>query len=117
LVSHLPGDGLLERETIFFHEEISLQSYLWLGGQNLLGLGPETNGLLARYHAGNETVTVLLVQYPDAGAASAGLKALQTGQFDNLVVAEARESLLGAVFGTASETEAQALLRGAFGNN
>jgi len=36
LMSNLPPDGLVERSAIFFHEEISIQSELWLGGENLL---------------------------------------------------------------------------------
>jgi hypothetical protein len=49
LVDRLPPDGLVERSAIFFHEEISIQSDLWLGGENLLGLGLETDGVLARW--------------------------------------------------------------------
>ncbi len=47
LVDRLPPQGLAERKSIFFHEELSIQSQLWLGGENLLGLGPQTDGLLA----------------------------------------------------------------------
>jgi len=110
LVDRLPADGLVPRSAIFFHEELSIQSDLWLGGEDVLGLGPETNGVLARYDVGGARVRLLLVQYSDAEAASAGLKALQAAQLDDLVAADARDRLLGAVFGEIDEAAADALL-------
>jgi hypothetical protein len=110
LVDRLPSDRLVERSAIFFHEEISIQSDLWLGGDNLLGLGPDTDGVLARYEAGGAVARLLLVQYPNAEAASAGLAALETGQLDGLVAAGARDNLLGAVFGEVDEATADTLL-------
>ncbi|MCP4513989.1 MAG: hypothetical protein GY824_02000, partial [Delftia sp.] len=49
LVDQLPPAGMAERSALFFHEEISIQHEIWLGGENLLGLSPETDGVLARY--------------------------------------------------------------------
>jgi len=116
LVDRLPPDGLVERSGIFFHQEISIQDELWLGGENLLRLGPETDGVLARYDVSGAVVRLLLVQYPDAEAASAGLAALETGQLDGLVTADARGNLLGAVFGEIDEAAAGTLLAEALGN-
>jgi hypothetical protein len=110
LMDRLPPDGLVERSPIFFREEISIQSYLWLGGENLLGLSPETDGVLARYAIGGERVQLLLVQYPDETSASAGLEALRAGQVSGLVTALTSEDLLGAVFGTVGEAEASELV-------
>lgn len=116
LVSRLPPDGLVERSVIFFHQEISVQNELWLGGENLLGLGPETDGVLARYDVGGVAAQLLLVQYPNAEAASDGLAALESGQVSDLVTADARDNLLGAVFGEIDETAAGTLLEQALGN-
>ena len=113
LVDRLPPDGLVERSAIFFHEEISVQNEVWLGGENLLGLGPETDGVLARYDVGGATARLLLVQYPGAEAASVGLVALAGDRVDGLVAAEAHDDLLGAVFGEIDEAMAGALLAGA----
>ncbi len=110
LVGRLPPDGLVERSGIFFHEEISIQSELWLGGENLLGLGPDTDGVLARYEAGGAVARLLLVQYADAEAASAGLAVLEGGEVGGLVTADARDNLLGAVFGEVDEAAAGTLL-------
>jgi hypothetical protein len=110
LVGRLPPDGLVERSGIFFHEEISIQDRLWLGGENVLGLGLNTDGVLARYEASGAVAQLLLVQYPNTDAASAGLAALEDGQLDGLVTAGARDNLLGAVFGEMDEAAADTLL-------
>ncbi len=115
LVGRLPSQGLVERSVIFFHEEISIQDELWLGGGNLLGLGPETDGVLARYDAGDGVARLLLVQYPDAEGAAAGLGALEGGQIGGLVAASARDNLLGAVFGDLDSVTAGSLLAEALG--
>jgi hypothetical protein len=117
LLDRLPTDARVERSAIFFRQEISIQSYLWLGGQNLLGLSPETEGVLARYDLGDATVQLLLVQYPDAEAAAAGLEALQTGQIGDVVAAQARENLLAAAFGGVDEAVASDLLAAALRND
>jgi len=115
LVDQLPADGLVERSAIFFHQEISIQDQLWLGSENLLGLGPETDGVLARYDVGGAAAQLLLAQYPDAEGAAAGLAALEGGLVDGLVAAGARDDLLGAVFGGMDEAAAGTLLARAMG--
>jgi hypothetical protein len=110
LVGRLPQAGLVERGFIFFHEEISIQNEIWLGGENILGLSGQTNALLARYDLSGATVRLLLIEYPDSRAASAGLAALQAGQVDGLLVADARDNLLGAVFGQVDSPAANDLL-------
>lgn len=116
LVDRLPPAGLVERSAIFFHQEISIQSDLWLGGENLLGLGPETDCVLAQYDVGGAVARLLLVQYPSAEAASAGLAALEGSQVSGLVTADVRDNLLGAVFGEMDEAAASTLLARALGN-
>jgi hypothetical protein len=110
LMDHLPPDELVARSAIFFHEEISIQGDLWLGGENLLGLSPETDGVLARYDVGGVVAHLLLVQYPDAEAASTGLAALESSQVGGLVTVDARDTLLGAVFGEVDEASGDTLL-------
>jgi len=110
LVGRLPSNGLVERSALFFHEEISIQDRLWLGGENLLGLGPEVDGVLGHYDLGGTVARLLLVQYPDAGAASAGLAALEGGEIGSLAASDVRDMLLGAVFGEIDESAADTLL-------
>ena len=112
LVAQLPDAGLVAESVRFFHEEISIQSELWLGGENRLGLGRETDGALARYELADQvTVQLLLVQYPDEQAAADGLAALRSGEVGDVLAADTRGALLGAVFGTAAEDMANTLLQ------
>ncbi|MGD2039494.1 MAG: hypothetical protein PVH11_01620 [Anaerolineae bacterium] len=110
LVRGLPAEGLTPDSELFFHQEISLQNYLWLGGQNLLGLGPETTGVWVRYELEDGPANLLLVEYPGADAAQAALAALQAGPPDNLVAARIKDDRLGVVFGATSAANAGALL-------
>jgi len=117
LVDRLPDEGLLERSVVFFHQEISIYDRLWLGGENLLGLGPETDGVLANYDdVGGVGAQLLLVQYPDAEAASVGLAALESGGVDGLLTADVRNDVLGVVLGRADAAAASALLAAALDN-
>jgi hypothetical protein len=111
LVGRLPQSGLAERTTIFFHEEMSIQMEVWLGGTNILGLSQETNGAVCSYELGDETVRFMLVEYPDSAQADKGLKALQSDNVADLVAAEVHDKILGAVFGKVSVAQGQALLQ------
>jgi len=113
LMNKLPPDGLLPRRAIFFRQEISIQDEIWLGGENTLGLTPQTEGVLAQYTLNDVPALLLLVQYPDAKAASAGLTALNGASVEGLLVADAHNTLLAAIFGDADPTVAADLLAAA----
>jgi hypothetical protein len=117
LLAYLPRQSLVERSEVFFHQEISLQSYLWLGGENLLGLGTDTEGILARYDLDGVSAQLLLVRYADAGAASVALEALQAAQIDDLVTAQAGGNLLAAAFGPVDRSGATRLVEGALSHD
>jgi hypothetical protein len=110
LLDRLPAQGLIARSMVFFHQEVSIQDRLWLGGENLLGLGPETSGVLAQYDIGAAQAQLLLVQYPNAEAAEVGLAALDASGANGLAAASTRGDLLGAVFGEAAAPAAIDLL-------
>lgn len=101
VVNHLPPEGLVMRSPLFFHQEISIQDRLWLGGENILGLSQETNGVLAQYDLGGTRAQLLLIEYPDVARVAAGLAALRGGNVEGLLAADARDNLLAAVFGDA----------------
>lgn len=111
LVRRLPPTGLNERGFVFFHEELVLQDYVWLGGRNILGLDRNTNGILAQYNLSGQAARLMLVQYPSAAQAAAGLAAFQSDQVKDLVAVDARGDLLGAVFGKLDKAAAVKLLR------
>lgn len=110
IVGRLPADGLVERSAIFFHEEMSIQMEIWLGGENLLGLSHDTNGVVGRYKIGEANAWLMLIEYPQANQTAAPLETLQDGQISDVVVAGSKGKLLGAVFGKVEAAQAQALL-------
>jgi hypothetical protein len=111
IMSRLPQSGLVERSSIFFHEEMSIQMEVWLGGENLLGLSHDTNGVIARYKLGDVTARLMLIEYPAAGGADKGLQSLQGGDVPDLVDSAVQGDLLGAVFGKLDASQAQSLLQ------
>jgi hypothetical protein len=100
LVKKLPQQDLEAGSEIFFHQEISFQSEVWLGGSNLMGLGPDTLGIVARYTVNGQTGHLLLVTYPTVEKATSGLKALQSSQMTGLLVSAQNQEVVGAVFGS-----------------
>jgi hypothetical protein len=114
LMERLPQEGLVSGSEIFFHQEVSIQDYLWLGGQNLLSLGPETDAVLARYEIEDAGAYLLLVEYAQDGDAAAALDALSEAGLDNVSAAAVSERFLGAIFGQVPNVEAEQLLTNAF---
>jgi hypothetical protein len=110
LVGRLPVAGLAEDSILFFHQEITIQDQLWLGGENLLGLSPASAGVLARYDVAGTSVRLLLIEYPDPDAASAGLAALKGSDVAELAAVAVREAMLGAVVGLVDQDAAWSLL-------
>jgi hypothetical protein len=111
LLGRLPQTGKVERSELFFHEEMSIQMEIWLGGENLLGLSQETVGVLARYNLAGQTVRLVLIEYPSAGEAGKGLEALQSAGMEGLLASDTHGNLLGAAFGEAGADRAEALLQ------
>ena len=111
IVNRLPQSGLVERSAIFFHEEMSIQMEVWLGGGNILGLSQATNGVVGRYQLGDGNVRMMLVEYPTTGQAATGLQALQEGNLSNLAASDTQGKLLGAVFGKLDAAQAKSLLQ------
>ena len=110
VVAHLPPAGLVAQSCIFFRQETSAANEVWLGGENRLGLGSDTEGVVARYQLGTQVIHLLLVQYPSGQRAQAGLEALKSGQIEEVVSANAHDGLVGAVIGKADASAAENLL-------
>jgi hypothetical protein len=111
IVKRLPAEGFVEGSALFFHEEISIQMEIWLGGKNILGLSQATNGIVARYAWGDQKVRLLLIEYPSASKAAQGLKALRGSEIKDIAASEADGALLAAVIGKVDADKAQALLK------
>jgi hypothetical protein len=110
ILAQLPEELRHERELIYFHQQLSIDSELWLGTENVLGLSPETEGLLVRLPVEGARAHLLLVHYPDAAAAAAARGALEAAGVESLVATRERDDLLGAVFGEVSPEEASRVL-------
>jgi hypothetical protein len=110
LLLRLPTGSLVENKIVFFHLEITIQNEIYLGGENKLGLSPKTDGLLAHYTLGGQDASLLLIEYPDARAAAAGLKGLKSADVDDLVATQAKNNLLGGVVGKVDAAAAKGLL-------
>jgi hypothetical protein len=111
IVKRLPVEGFVEGSALFFHEEISIQMEIWLGGENILGLSQATNGMVARYVWGDQKARLLLIEYPTAGQAADGLKALRGSEIKDITASEANGTLLAVVIGKVDADKAQALLK------
>jgi len=110
IVSRLPAENRVEGSLLFFHEEISIQNEVWLGGENLLGLSPQTNGALARYTLNGATTHLLLVEYATSAQTGDALKALQAGDVSDLLASQVNGNDLAAAFGKAEAAQAQHLV-------
>jgi hypothetical protein len=111
IISRLPKSGLIERSSIFFHEEISIQTQVWLGGENILDLNQNTNGVIAKYEIGTDTAQLMLIEYPNTEKAQQGLKALASSNITDLVVSDVQGNTLGTIFGKVDSTKARLLLQ------
>jgi len=114
LVSELPADGLDERSVRFFHTQEILNSVVYLGFDNVLQFGPETDAVLGRYERPDGSAWLLLVDYPEVetaswaegAAAEAGLIVRRDGARLAVVLApepaSAADSLLSDAMGEGS---------------
>lgn len=111
IVKRLPAEGFVEGSALFFHEEISIQMEIWLGGENLLALSHTTNGIVARYAWGEQKARLLLIGYPTASEAAQGLKARRGSEIKDIVASESNSVVLTAMIGNVDVDKAQALLK------
>jgi len=81
LVSCLPAKGQIKSSLVYFHTQNSLNSLIYLGEENILGLGRRVEAASAEYRPDPDSpsvmVRVVLVRYGDDKSCSAG--------FDNLL--------------------------------
>ncbi|MBN2289508.1 MAG: hypothetical protein JXQ83_09270 [Candidatus Glassbacteria bacterium] len=81
LAGRLPSKGLIHQSLVYFHTQNSLNSLIYLGEENILGLGPRVEAVSAEYQPDprfpEAVVRVVLVCYNDEKSCSRG--------FDNLL--------------------------------
>lgn len=110
LLALMPVDPQPEGPLVFFRDEMVIQDSLFLGGENVLGLSPNTKAVLARYRTGEETIRVILVDYPDGAAAARAWEALRAAEMKTLLASRVKSSYVSAAFGNTGREDAEALL-------
>jgi len=99
IAASLPPEGLEPGSVRFFREQMALDNFLWLGPENLLGLGPDVEGVVATYELDAGRATLLVVTFPDTARARDARQGLEGAGAADLVVARDDGRTLGAVFG------------------
>jgi hypothetical protein len=123
IVGELPAGGLDASSVRFLHSQQILDTHLYLGEGEVLGLAPDTPVALARYLRDGRSAHLLLVDYPEParaeraasalaarlvpGSAEGGPAATSEGRWHAV---RRRDARLVAVVGAASEELAAALL-------
>ncbi len=111
LMAALPADGMAaDPFPLFFHQELTIQDRVWLGGENKLGLGLDTDGALARYNLNGQPVELMIVEFPDTARAETALEALQAGEQEDLLAAAVDGKRLVAAFGEVEKAVAEDLV-------
>jgi len=114
VVDALPVEGLKPGSVRFFREQMALENFLWLGPDDVLGLGPDVEGVLAEYDLDGQAASLLLVAFPDDQRTQDARSGLEIAGVDDLVATMAQGEILGAVFGQLAQESASALLDRAF---
>lgn len=66
----LPPKGLIAPSVRYFRHPAWQNTYVFIAAENILGIGPDTQALLARYDQGEQRPVVMAVVYPDRAAAA-----------------------------------------------
>ena len=69
ILGRLPKGGLRYQSVRYLHSHILLDTHVRLSDENILGLGPDTEVVLASYIREGKRARLLLVSYPDAARA------------------------------------------------
>jgi hypothetical protein len=107
---------LSETSVRYFHGHFCLATHYPIWEGNILGLGPDTDAVLASYRLGPQAARLLLVRYPDRQRAAQALEALSSGHEppltgeDRWATARQAGRVLIAVFEAPSSLLAEQLL-------
>lgn len=124
ILERLPGEGLQTRSIRYLHDHVLLDTHARVFEENTLGLGPDTDVLLASYLRDGGRARLLLVFYPDAARAAAArgrylsLRPPGAAGRETVVMASGKWTavaqegrLLAVVLGAENRSLAEALLR------
>ncbi|MFH1069758.1 MAG: DUF6599 family protein [Candidatus Glassbacteria bacterium] len=112
ILALLPSRSLDPESVCYFHTRNSLNSFVYLGDDNLLGLDETTQAVTAEYETGAQPATfrLVLIQYQDAGSCSRSQRRLaeaagRIAQAGNLEIGRitAIKNFLFVTFGAADQ--------------
>jgi hypothetical protein len=73
----LPGPGLLPSTIRFFHHHAWQNTYTFISTDNIMGIGPGSQAVLAKYAQDEQRPVMLLILYPNQAAAGDAFAALR----------------------------------------
>ncbi len=65
ILTMLPSEDLVEETIRYFHLHTDLNRWYFISDDNILGLDPSTEAVMANYESGEEYRYLLVVRYPD----------------------------------------------------
>lgn len=74
IIALLPSGNPIRASIRYFHEKSGLDYHYFVADKNILGLGRDTEVVLARYKIGSSKFQFMLVRYPKAASALAAFK-------------------------------------------
>ncbi len=112
----LPLTGLERQSVCFLRSPQILNAHIWVGPDNPFDLGPETEAVVGKYVLDGGPVHVVVVRYPDGGAAARAEDRLKAAGSDTADMSIGRRGeLIAAVVGEVGGDEAEDLLEQALG--
>ncbi|HEY3446143.1 MAG TPA: DUF6599 family protein [Myxococcales bacterium] len=88
IIGALPKKGLVEASVRTFHHHLLQNDYVTVSHDNLLGIGPKPEAVLARYDRDGEKFVLMLVDYPAEAEAKAAQGRFTDGLPAGAVVAQ-----------------------------
>jgi len=119
LVDRLPTVGLDQSSVCFLRSPQILNAHIWVGNDNLFGLGPEVEAVVGKYEEDGRVAHLVVVRYPSEASA----EAVEQGAHDSAdsmtdqpeMVVGRRGSIVAAVVGSDVGVWGEALLTEALG--
>lgn len=121
LVSRLPRDGLDESTVCFLRSPQILNAHVFVGGDDLFGLGPKVEAVVASYDIDGTKAHLVVVRYPtESIAEEAENRARAAASGDDLrpaMVVGREGAVLAAVVGVEPTEQVESLLDHALGED
>ena len=113
IVGGLPAAGLERASVRFLRSEVILRTHLYLGEQDVAGLGPDTEAALARYHRDGLSAHLLIVRYPDERRAKAAEREFAAQFLQGEMGLKVVQDSVGRWYGIRREGQLAAMVLGA----